>query len=91
MQSHPDLIELLHGLTHQFGFVGEEARLEVAGVGPFHPDACAGEVRAAEIDCAAVEDQHLEVDPGTEHPFQSFRQRRVLVEVLAEVRPGSFA
>ena len=58
--------------AHQL--VGEEDRLEVAGVGPFHPDACAGEVRAAEIDRAAVEDQHLKVDPGTEHPLQPFRQ-----------------
>ena len=47
----------------------EEARLEVAGVGPFHPNARAGEVRAAEIDRAAVEDQHLEVDTGTEYPL----------------------
>jgi len=86
VQSHPYLVELLHGLAHQFGFVGEEARLEVAGVGPFHPDARAREVRAAEIDHAAVEDQHLKVDPRAEHPLQSFRQRRVFVEVLAEGR-----
>ena len=33
VQSHPDLIELLHGLAHQFGLVGEDTRLEVAGVG----------------------------------------------------------
>jgi len=33
VQFHPDLVELLHGLAHQLGFVGEEARLEVAGVG----------------------------------------------------------
>ena len=66
----------------------EEARLEVAGVGPFHADARAGKVRAAEIDRAAVEDQHLEMDPRTEHPLQSFRQRRVLVEVLAEGGAG---
>ena len=90
VQSHPDLVELLHGLTHQLGFAGEDTRLEVAGVGPFHPDARTGEVRTAEIDRAAVEDQHLEVDPGTEHPFQSFRQRRVFVEVLSEGRSGFF-
>lgn len=88
VQSHPDLIELLHGLAHQLGFVGEDTRLEVAGVGPFHPDACAGEVRAAEIDRATVEDQHLKMDPRAEHPFQPFRQRRVFVEVLAEGGAG---
>lgn len=84
VQAHPHLVELLHGLAHQFGLVGEEARLEVTGVGPFHPDARAREVRAAEIDRTAVEQQHLEVDPRAKHPLQPTCQRRVFVEVLAE-------
>ena len=69
MQSHPYFVELLHGLAHQLRLIGEDTRLKVAGVGSFHADARAGEVRAAEIGRAAVKDEHLEVNTGTEHPL----------------------
>ena len=86
VQSHPHAVELLDGLRHEDGVVGEDARLEIAGVLALHADARARKICAAEIDRAAVEDQHLEVHPWTERPFQPFRQRRVFVEVLAEGR-----
>ena len=69
MFADPHVVELVHRLFHDFGLVGKDARLEVASVGPFHADARASEVCAAEIDRAAVEDQHLEVDTGTEYPL----------------------
>ena len=84
MQSHPHAVELLDGLRYEGGVVGEDARLEVAGVGSLHADARARKICAAEIDRVAVEDQHLEVHPRTEHPLQPLDERRVLVEILAE-------
>ena len=88
VQSHPHLVELLHRLLHQLGFVGEDARLEVAGVLALHADARAGEVGAADIGLLAVEHQQLEVDARAEHPFQPLDERRVLVEILAEGGTG---
>jgi len=54
--ANPHVVELVHRLLHDFGVVGEDARLEVSLAIGFHTDTSAGEVRAADIDCAAVED-----------------------------------
>ncbi len=88
VQSHPHAVELLDGLRHEGGVVGEDARLEVAGVLALHADARAGEVGATDIHFLAVEHQQFEVDTRTECPFHPFDERRVLVEILAEGGTG---
>ncbi len=88
VQSHPHAVELLDGLRHEGGVVGEDARLEVAGVLALHADARAGEVGAADIHLLTVEHQQFEVDTRTECPFHPFDERRVLVEILAEGGTG---
>ena len=90
VSANPDVVELVHCLLHDFGVVGEDAGLKVAFVVVLHADAGAGEVRAAHIDFLAVEDEHLEMDTGTEHPFETIVENRVFVEVLTEVRTGFF-
>ena len=88
VQSHPHAVELLDGLRHEGGFVGEDARLEIAGVLALHADARTGEVGAADIHLLTVEHQQLEVDARTERPFHPLDERRVLVEILAEGGTG---
>lgn len=84
----PHVVELVHRLFHDFGLVGEDARLEVSLAIGFHTDTSAGEVRAADIDLLTVEDQHLEMHPRTKYPLQSVEKHRIFVEVLTEVRAG---
>lgn len=88
MQSHPHAVELLDGLRHEGGVVGEDARLEIAGILALHADACTGEVGTADIHLLTVEHQQFEVDARTERPFHPLDERRVLVEILAEGRSG---
>ena len=71
MFADPHIIKLLHGLFDDLWLIGQDARLEVALVAALHADACPREVRAADVHFLAVKDQHLEVYPGTKHPFQS--------------------
>ena len=52
----PHVVELVHRLFHDFGVVGEDARLEVSLLVRFHADARTRKVRTSEIDRAAVED-----------------------------------
>ena len=82
--SNPNIIELVHSLLNQFGVVGEDTSLEVAGAIAFHADACASEVGAADVGYLVIEDQNFEMHPWTKRPFQTIKQSRVFVEVLAE-------
>jgi hypothetical protein len=82
--AYPDGIELVHGLLNQFGIVGEDASLEVAGAIAFHADACAGEVGAADVGNLVIKNQDLEMHPWTKCPFKAIKQSRVFVEVLAK-------
>ena len=82
--AYPYGIKLVHGLLNQFRFVGEDARLKVAGAFSFHADACTSEVCAADVGQLAVEDQDLEMHPRTECPFKAIEQCWIFVEVLAE-------
>ena len=82
--THPNFIELVHGLFNQLGGVGENAGLEVARTLAFHADACAGEVGAANISHLAIENQNLEMYPRTKRPLQTIKQGGVFVEVLTK-------
>ena len=82
--TYPYGIELVHDLLNQFGVVGEDAGLKIACTFPFHSDACAGEVGAADVGYLVIKDQNLEMHPWTKLPLQAFKQRRVFVEVLAK-------
>ena len=84
--SAPHFVELLNGGGHNGGFVGEDARLEVAAVGRLHPHACAREVRAAHVADGLVDDDDLEMHPRAHYPFQHLGQSRVAVEVGTKVR-----
>ena len=84
MFANPHVVELVHRLLHDFGVIGEDARLEVSLAIGFHADARTGEVRAADIDLLAVEDYQLEVDTRTKHSFQPIEQDGILVEVFSE-------
>ena len=88
VQSHPHAVELLDGLRHEGGLVGEDARLEIAGVFALHADARSGEVGAADIHLLTIEHQQFEVDARTERPFHPLDERRVSVEILAEGGTG---
>lgn len=69
--AYPDGIELVHGLLHQFGIVGEDARFEVASAVAFHADACAGEVGAADVGNLVIKNQDLEMYPWTKCSFKA--------------------
>ena len=66
----PHLVELLDGGGHEGGFIGEDARFEVAAAGRLHPHSRAREVRAAHVTDRLVDDYDLEMHPRTHHPFQ---------------------
>ena len=80
----PNVVKLLHGLLDDLRIIGQDAGLEVALIAALHANACPGEVSAADIYLLAVKDQHLEVNPGAEHPFQPVIQHRIPVKVLPE-------
>lgn len=82
--AYPDGIELVHGLLHQLGIIGEDAGLEVASAVAFHTDACACEVGTTDVGHLAVEDQDLEMHPWTKCPFKAIKQSRVFVEVFTK-------
>ena len=84
MFAYPNGVELVHGLLNQFGVVGEDARLEVAGAFSIHADACPGEVCAANVGRLAVEDQYFEMHSRTECPFKTIEQSWIFVEIFAE-------
>ena len=84
--AYPDIIELVHGLLHNLGVIGEDSSFEVASGLRFHADASTCEVCAANIHLVAVEDKHLEMNTRTKHSFQTVIQYWVLVEVLPKVR-----
>ena len=84
MPANPHIIELVHGLFNQYRIVGEDARLEIARVLPFHPDACTSEIGAADVGKLAVENQYLEMHPWTKHSFKTVKQSWVFVEVLTK-------
>ena len=84
MLADPHVVELVHRLLHDFGVIGEDARLEVSLAVGLHADARPGEVCAADIDLLAVEDYQLEVDTRTKHSFQPIEQDGILVEVFSE-------
>ena len=83
----PDVVELLHGMLDDLRIIGQDARLEVTLIATLHADACPREVCAADIHILTVKDQHLEVNPGTQHSFQPVIKHGIPVKVLPEVRP----
>jgi len=52
----PDAVKLIHGSFHEFGFIGQDTRLEIAVSGAFHADARAGEIGGTNVGKLAVED-----------------------------------
>ena len=68
--AHPNIIELLHGSLDDLWVIGQDAGFEVTLIATLHADACPREVSAADIHLLTVKDQHLEVNPGTQHPLQ---------------------
>ena len=66
----PHFVELLYGGGHDGGFIGEDARLEVAAAGRFHAHARAREVRAAHVADGLVNDDDFEMHSRAHHPFQ---------------------
>lgn len=84
MPANPHIIELVHGLLNQFEIVGKDARLKIASVLPFHPDACTSEIGAADVSYLTIEDQYLEMHSRTEHSFKTVKQSWVFVEVLTK-------
>ena len=87
MLAHPNVIKLLHGLLDDLWNIGQDARLKVALIVALHADAGTREVSAADVHLLAVKNQHLEVNPGAQHPFQPVLQHGIPVKVLPEVRP----
>ena len=49
----------VHGLLHDFWVISQDTSLEVTSRFCFHSDACAGKVRAADINLFAVKDKHF--------------------------------
>ena len=84
----PDGVEVVYSRIHEVRLVGEDAGLEVAGTGAFHPETGSSEISRADIDRLEVEDDYLEVDARAKDTLQVRKKDRVAVEVLAEVRPG---
>ena len=85
--AHPDVVKLLHGLLDDLWITGQDASLEVTLIAALHADASAREVSAADVHLLAVKNQHLEVNPGAQHPLQPVIQHGIPVKVLPEVRP----
>ncbi len=83
----PNVVKLLHGLLNDLWVIGQDACLEVSLIAALHADACTREVRATDIHLLAVKDQHLEMNPGTQHTLQPVIQHWIPVKVLTEVRP----
>ena len=83
----PDSIELLFKRLDQRRFVCDDAILEVALALRLRAHARARQVRASKPRPASVDDHALEVHARTQHALQAFREARIAVEVLAEVRP----
>ena len=88
--ANPHVVELVHCLFHDFGVVGEDARLKVSLAVGFHADARTRKIRTSDIDLLAVEDQHFEVNTGTKHPLQSVEKHRMFVEIFSEIRTWFF-
>ena len=68
--ANPYVIKLVHGLFNDCRLISQYACLKVAFVFTLHADTGTCKVGAADINFLEVKDEHLEVDPGTEHPFQ---------------------
>ena len=85
--AHPDVVKLFHGLLDDLWLIGQDASLEVTLIAAFHANAGAREIGTADIHLLTVKDQHLKVNPGTQHPLQPVIQHRIPVKVLPEVRP----
>ena len=67
--AHPDVVELLHGLLDDLRIIGQDACLKVTLIAALHADASAREVSATDVHLLAVKNQHLEVNPGAQHPL----------------------
>ena len=84
----PDRIELFDERSDNGRRIGQDAVFKIAALHTLSAHARARKVGAAEIGGLAVDDDTLEVNPRTDHPFKAINQERIFIKVLSEGRPG---
>ena len=64
-------VKLLHSSFNKIRIIGEDTSLKVAAVAGLHAYAGTCHIGRTNVDAMEVEYQHLEVNPGTEHPLKT--------------------
>ena len=82
----PESVQLLHEGHHQLGIICQDSRFPIPAVVVFGPNPGPGQIRAAEVGEAAINDHRLGVETGTQDPFEQLRmqQVRVFVKIIPE-------
>ena len=74
----PYTVELVHRLLYDRWVIGKDASFEVTVVLRLHAHTGTSQIGAADICRLAIQDDHLEVYTGTEHPLKSIEEFRIL-------------